>query len=217
MYSWIWLLRRPSAGSLIGITILPPSHTTVEMRAEYSVRICVVVEVQQLGEAEHVAVEVHPVVELALLDVADDVVDGAQPDVRPDRRVRQVLGAIARFEHVAAVAGPVDERVHGVAVRRDLRQLELAVIVDLGPRFAHGPRAALDCGGVRGARVVDEPREIVDTVAVAAHVFGDGGVGRQRAAHDEANVALLEHVARLRPVRPSRDRRRRCSGSRTRR
>jgi hypothetical protein len=35
------------------------------------------VEVHQLGEAEHIAVEVHPVVEFALLDVADHVIDRA--------------------------------------------------------------------------------------------------------------------------------------------
>ena len=39
MYSWIWLFFLPSAGSLIGITILEPSHTTVDISAEYSVLI----------------------------------------------------------------------------------------------------------------------------------------------------------------------------------
>ncbi len=39
MYSWIWLFFMPSAGSLIGITIFEPSHTTVDMSAEYSVEI----------------------------------------------------------------------------------------------------------------------------------------------------------------------------------
>ena len=36
-------------------------------------------------------------------------------------------------------------------------------------------------------------------VAVPANVVGDRRVGRERAAHDEADVALLEHVARLVP------------------
>ena len=39
MYSWIWVFLRPSAGSLMGMTIFEPSHTTVDISAEYSVRI----------------------------------------------------------------------------------------------------------------------------------------------------------------------------------
>ena len=40
MYSWIWLFRRPSAGSFSGITMLLPFQTTVERSAENSVEIC---------------------------------------------------------------------------------------------------------------------------------------------------------------------------------
>ena len=40
MYSSIWLLRLPSAGSLIGNLILPsPSAITFDMSAEYSVEM----------------------------------------------------------------------------------------------------------------------------------------------------------------------------------
>ena len=40
MYSSIWLLRLPSAGSLIGNLIFPsPSDMTFDMSAEYSVWI----------------------------------------------------------------------------------------------------------------------------------------------------------------------------------
>ena len=69
------------------MTIFEPSHTTVDISAEYSVRDLVVVEVLQLAEAEDLGVEAHPVVEPALLDVADDVVDAGEADGRTDRRV----------------------------------------------------------------------------------------------------------------------------------
>ncbi len=67
----------------------------------------------------------------------------------------------------------------------------------LDPRLAHAARAAGDGGRVGSGGVVDEPGEVVDAVAVAAHVIGDRRVGREGAGHDEADVALLEHVARL--------------------
>ena len=51
MYSWIWLFLRPSAGSLIGITIFEPSHTTVDIERRVLGRDLVVVEVLQLAEA----------------------------------------------------------------------------------------------------------------------------------------------------------------------
>jgi hypothetical protein len=44
--------------------------------------------VDQLSEAEHLGVEPHPVVQLALLDVADDVVDAGETDLGADGRRR---------------------------------------------------------------------------------------------------------------------------------
>ncbi len=94
-------------------------------------RDLVVVEVLQLAEAHDLGVEPHPVVEPALFDVADDVIDASEADGRTDRRVGQVVVVVAGLEQLAAVTAAVDERVHRVAVRRDLAESQLAVLVVL--------------------------------------------------------------------------------------
>ena len=156
-----------------------------------------VVEVQQLGEAHHVGVEVDPRVELALGDVADDVVDGDEADVGADVRVGELVVGVPRLECRTAVAQTVDERVHRLAVGGHLGQFEVAVLVTLDPRLAHAARPAGEGGRIGSGGIVDEPGEIVNAVAVAAHVIGDRRVGRQGAGHDPADVALFEDVARL--------------------
>ena len=160
----------------------------------------VVVEVDELGEAHHVGVEVDPRVELALLDVADHVVDRRQPDGRADARVGQPLGRVARLERGPAVAEAADEGVHRVAVRPDLGQFEVAVLVVFDPRRTNAARAAGQRRRVGRRRVVDEPGEVVHPVTVLAHVLGDRRVRLERPRHHEADVTLLQHVARLLPT-----------------
>ena len=96
----------PSAGSLIGITIVDAvPHDRRHQRRVLGADL-VVVEVQQLAEPEHLAVEAHPVVEPALLDVADDVVDGARGRPRgPTRRVREVVVVVARARAARSRSG----------------------------------------------------------------------------------------------------------------
>ena len=91
--------------------------------------------------------------------------------------------------------------MHRLAVGGDLGEFEVAPlvvrVVVLDPRLAHAAGAAGEGGVVRRRGVVDEPGEVVDAVAVAAHVIGDRRVGVQRAGHDPADVALFEDVAGL--------------------
>ena len=68
-----------------------PSHTTLDISAEYSVENLVVREMAQLGEAHDPLVEPDPLVHLAELDVADDVID--RLDAEPLRAGRIKLEA----------------------------------------------------------------------------------------------------------------------------
>ena len=121
-----------------------------------------------------------------------------RPTSGPTFGLGRLLVGVARLERRAAVAQAVDERVHRLAVRGDLGEFEVAMlVVVLDPRLAHAARPAGEGGRVGRGGVVDEPGEVVNAVAVAAHVIGDRRVGRQGAGHDEADVALFEDVARL--------------------
>src|SRR5690606_13699630 len=103
---------------------------------------------------------------------------------RPDRGGQQVLGVVAGLEAVAPPPGPVDEGVHGLAVGTDLGQDHLPVVVGLDPGFAHRPGPPSHGGLVGGARVVDQPGQVVDAVAVEPYVLGDGRIGVERAGDD---------------------------------
>ena len=75
-YSWIWLFFLPVAGSLIGNLIRPlPLVMTFDISALIVGVDDRVVVVDQLGEAEDIAVEVDERVHLAEPDVPDAVVD----------------------------------------------------------------------------------------------------------------------------------------------
>src|SRR5262249_3332016 len=99
------------------------------------------VEGQELREAERVPAAGDPVVEPAALDVADDVIDRAKSHRRTDLRIGKTFVGVARLQSGAPVPRAIHERVHGVAVRSDLRQVELAVGIGLGPGLADGAGA----------------------------------------------------------------------------
>ena len=167
-YSWIWLFFRPSAGSLIGMTI--SRAVPHDRRHERGVLggDLVVVEVDELAEAEHLGVEPHPLVEPALLDVADDVVDPGQADLRPDRRRGQVLGRRSPGSSIGPRSGCGSTKVcDGLAVGADLRQPSVAVLVRLGPRGADRAGTAGHAAVVGRGCIVDQPGQVVDAVAVA--------------------------------------------------
>ena len=175
----------------------------------------VVVEVLHGGEAEDVGVEADPVGQLALGDVADDVVDPGQPDGPVLNRVGQALGGVAGFEETPGVAAAVDERVHRLAIGSHLGEAQVAVLVGLRPRRARPTgrrgRSPDECR----VGVVDQPGQVVHPVAVAAHVLGDRRASRRgpRTRRSGSRPAR----GRSWPCRAHRspDRSTPCSGSRT--
>ena len=76
------------------------------------------VEMTHLREPEDLDVPIDPFVESALLDVADHVVDGRQPDPVTGRSRRQPVGGEAGPPSAIA-ARPLHEEVPGLAVGRD--------------------------------------------------------------------------------------------------
>ena len=176
-----------------------PSQTTVDISAEYSVRIWSSSKCGELGEAEHVAVEAHPVVELALLDVADDVVDAAQPDGRA--RPASAGGPRSRSRARAARRRSGGGRRTCARCRRRCRSgraRSVAVVVGLGPRLADRPGAAGDGAARRrpSASSTSQARSCTPSPWRRTwSAIGESAV--ERAGDDEADVALLEHVAGL--------------------
>ena len=76
-------LRSPLAlRRLVDRELDPPRAVLHDLRHQRRVlgADVLVVEVNELLEAEHLAVELDPLVHLAFLDVADDVVDGGEAD-----------------------------------------------------------------------------------------------------------------------------------------
>ena len=97
-------------------------------------------EVGEAPEPEHALVELDPGRELAPPDVADDMVDAGEPDCGPvvgERGRRLETGS-----EETAVRVALDERVHRVAVGRDLGRHEPAVGAVEGSRRAHRHRRA---------------------------------------------------------------------------
>src|SRR5262249_45503175 len=94
----------------------------------------------------------------------------------------------------ALVLGAVHERVDDVAVRRDRRQLDTTELV-FGPvRLDDPARAALHRLSVRLARVGHAQRDVLQAVAVGAREVPDPRVAAEAAAHDDADLTLLEDV-----------------------
>ena len=154
-----------------------------------------VVVVNELGEAEDVAVEVDEPIHVAERDVADAVVDFEE--VHSRRRNRRLLDlAEARSEDPVVVV-PLDEAVADLAIREDRGAAENPVLATVEIDRLDGRAGAPLRGlGKRRARVVDEERDVLDAVAVAMDVLGDLGVGRQGAGQDERDVVAPHHVAR---------------------
>ena len=152
----------------------------------------VLVEMAQLGEPERF-VERHPLVELADLDVADDVVDAFEADGRSGRFRRQPRRDVARAV-VAEIVAAVDEGVLGLAVRADRGEAQRALVVGQLVRFPHRSGAAGEGRLVRRRGVVDDERQILGTITVLADVGPDRRVGGQAGGDDEADVALFEQV-----------------------
>ena len=148
-------------------------------------------ELGHVREAHDPVVERHPLVHLAELHVADDVVEGDEG--------RGVPWGVAGPRDVARQVGPVvtvavDQRVGGVAVGLDGRGAHGAA----GVRFVVGPGHH---GGARFPGVGDALVDVGDfechvehAVAVPAVVVSDRAVGANRALDDEADIARPQHI-----------------------
>src|SRR5712691_1727895 len=154
-----------------------------------------VVVVDQLAEAEDVAIERDELVHLAEPDVANAMVDLEQAEAsgRPGRLFDL---AIAGGED-AVIVLPIDEAVAGLAVGRDGRSTEhpvlAAVELDRLDRRAGAPLRRL-CK--RRMDIVDGEGDVLDTVAMGPDVLGDLAVRGQRRREDERDVVASHHIAR---------------------
>src|SRR5512133_782750 len=152
----------------------------------------VVAEVDDVRHPEDALVELDPVVHATELDVADDMVERLQADARTGVAVlgrRDVAGQVG-----ARVLATVDEGVDHVAVGPDRGQLDAAEVVLEPVRLGDPARAALDCLAicVSGARHLQP--DALRRVPVAAGVLRDLAVVAEATRHEQADVALLEHV-----------------------
>ena len=148
-------------------------------------------ELGHVREAHDPVVERHPLVHLAELHVADDVVEGDEG--------RGVPWGVAGPRDVARQVGPVvtvavDQRVGGVAVGLDGRGAHGAA----GVRFVVGPGHH---GGARFPGVGDALVDVGDfechvehAVAVPAVVVRDRAIGADGALDDEADVTRPKDV-----------------------
>ena len=193
----------PALGRLVDRELDPPRAVLHHLRHQGRVlgADVLVVEVDELREAEHVLVEPHPLVHLAFLDVADDVVDRLQAD-----RVERARAVAVRVERLvaggedAAVAVAVDEAVRRVAVGADGGVLVDAVLVLAAASGGVTPTAPAADGRLVGRRdVVHFEGDVLHAVAVGRQAGVVGVVGAQRRGQDEGDLALPEDVAGLVP------------------
>jgi hypothetical protein len=152
----------------------------------------VVAEVDDVRHPEDALVELHPVVHAAELDVADHVIERLQPHARVGIAVfghRDVAGKVR-----AGVLAAVDEGVDHVAVGADRGELDAAEVVFEPVRLGDHARAALNrlAVGLGGARHLEA--DALRCIAVPARVLRDLAVVAQAARHEQADVALLEHI-----------------------
>ncbi len=151
-------------------------------------------ELRHVREAHHLVVELHPLVHLADLDVADDVVQRLEQPLRlalaldPGR-----LGGDVAREIGAVVPRPVDQGVPGLAVRRDGGDPDGAVLVGDVLRLAYDARAGLAGLGDAAVDVGDLERDVGDPVTVTAVVVGQLAVGVHGTVDHEPDRARAQH------------------------
>src|SRR5690606_41818036 len=152
-------------------------------------------ELLHVREAHDLVVEPDPLVHPAELDVADAVVDGLEGPLGgrlDDRGGGDVAGQVG-----AVVAGPLDQRVAGLAVGGDGGEDDGAVLVLQLVRLGDRAGAVLDGVGVGGPCVGDLDGEVDDAVAVRRDVLGEegaplGGLLDHRGEHEAGGGALQD-------------------------
>jgi hypothetical protein len=153
-------------------------------------------ELRHVHEAHDPVVELDPLVHLAELDVADDVVERLeQPLRRPlaldEARARldvpgQVGPGVAHAVHLA-----LDEAVPGLSVCRDRRHLDGAVLVGERPRLLGDPRTRSTGLLDAGLDVRDLEGDVDDAVTMG------GVVGDERAVRGDGTLEHEHDRARL--------------------
>ena len=107
--------------------------------------------------------------------------------------------ALARFDKAgredAGVAVALDERVDGIAVGRDRRSYQPAVLIFEGRRRLQDASAAAHGHLEGGVGILDENRDVLDAVAVQGDVARDLVVGNQTCGKHEAQLILRQEIA----------------------
>src|SRR6478752_5383976 len=156
-------------------------------------------ELGHVHEAHDPVVEAHPLVHLAELDVADDVVEGLEEPLglalatRNRRRRRHETWLVGTGVTVAS-DDPLDEGVSRVAVGGDGSGADGPVLVGLVVRLLEHGRAGPPGLGDAPVHVRNLEGDVDDTVAVLAVVVRVQALGGDRAADEEPDRAGLEDV-----------------------
>ncbi|MNY22783.1 hypothetical protein D3C86_1564220 [compost metagenome] len=143
-------------------------------------------------EVEHALVELDPGVHLVPAHVAHHVVDVLEAD----RGAAEALAGLVAGQEDAGVVGALDEGVDGVAVGRHAGEHDAAVGVGALGGLHDAGGATRNRLVVGEAGVVDDDGDVLDAVPVRLDVLGDRMIGGEGRGQDEADLALLEHVAR---------------------
>ena len=123
------LLACPVAGSLMGNLILPlPPSITFDIERGILGGDGFVSEVDDLLEPQHILVELDPLVHLAKLDVADDMVNRGEASLARPRGVSASMAAKAWQERPGVVLA-LDEGVQRLAVGVDAGALDVAMLI----------------------------------------------------------------------------------------
>src|SRR5579871_2094649 len=151
-------------------------------------------EVNHLGEAHHIFVELDPLVHLAKLDVANHMIYRAETAVARQLCCCRFDGAISRQEWAIVVAA-FDEAVNGLAVGVDGSALDLAMLIFGDGRLHCALCATRQRIVIRLLRVRHFQCDIFCAVAVQQRMLRNGTLRAEAAAQHEANLALLDDIA----------------------
>ena len=150
-----------------------------------------VVEREDVGEAQHILVELDPGIHPAQLDVADTVIDILEPGAAGLERRR---GRLEARQEQAAVIATLHDRVDGVAIGADRRNDDLAIGIADHFRIARRRGPALECHGMGRARILHPERHVAHAVTMQPHMLGDFAVRTKGRREHEAELVLHQQV-----------------------
>src|SRR5437660_5711014 len=153
-----------------------------------------IVEVDQLRKAHHALVKADPLVHLAQLDIAHDVINGGKIGWPGAPWHIGGEGAIAGQEDTF-IGVSFDESMDGIAIRRYRREFDGTVIVFQAGRLHYAVGAAFGRFAVSPFRVIYTERDHFDAIAVEFDMFRHRSFWSKRRCDNQAYIALFEHVA----------------------